>query len=371
VTVARPRKNSNPLRAASVSIRDVAERAGVSIATVSRAVNGIATVAPELAERVWSAVKEVGYVPNTLARALVSGRSHLLGLVVSEITNPFFPELVQQFENLAVEQGYEVFIGSTSYDSARTEALIRRMLQRGVDGVAVMTFGVEEGLIQKLVDRAFPLVFVDAGSDLPNVRLLKVDYGEGIREAIQHLAALGHRQIAFISGPLRMRSAVARRDAFLAAMAELGLTVPSEHMVEGTHTMEGGIRACEQLLGLSELPTAIVCSNDMTAIGVLHGLHRTSKAVPNEVSVIGFDDIHLAQFVLPPLTTVQMSCQHLAAAAIQALRASIEPDNPYSQQKEWHVPTHLVVRQSTSFPRGNSAEQAKASPDAHRSRVKH
>lgn len=349
----------------------MAQRAGVSIATVSRTVNGIATVAPVLAERVWAAIKDVGYVPNTQARALVSGRSHLLGLVVSEITNPFFPELVQEFENLAVEQGYEVFIGSTNYDTARTAALIRRMLQRSVDGIAIMTFGVEEELIQELAERAFPMVFVGAGPDKPNIRLLKVDYGEGIREAVQHLAALGHRQIAFISGPLLMRSAVARRDEFLKAMAELGLTVPNEHLVEGTHTMESGIKATEQLLRLSELPTAIVCSNDMTAIGVLHGLHRTTHSVPNDVSVVGFDDIHLAQFMLPPLTTVQMSCKHLASAAIQALRAGIEPDNIHTPQKEWPIPTRLVVRQSSAFPRGSLPAMAKAKPAARRAPAKH
>lgn len=366
----RPRKTSNPLRAASVSIRDVAQRAGVSIATVSRAVNGISTVAPELAQRVWEAIKEVGYVPNTQARALVSGRSHLLGLVVSEITNPFFPELVQEFENLAVEQGYEVFVGSTNYDAVRTESLIRRMLQRGVDGVAIMTFGIEEELIQKLVERAFPLVFVDAGPNMPNIRVLKVDYGEGIREAVQHLAALGHRRIAFITGPLQMRSAVARRDAFLSAMAELGVTVPLEHVLEGTHTMEGGIKATEQLMQLAELPTAVLCSNDMTAIGVLHGLHRTTHSVPNDVSVVGFDDVHLAQFMLPPLTTVQMSCKHLAAAAVHALRAGIEADSPHAQQREWPIPTKLVVRQSTSFPRGSLPALANAKP-ARRGSVKH
>ncbi|HEY2467680.1 MAG TPA: LacI family DNA-binding transcriptional regulator [Terracidiphilus sp.] len=359
------------MRAANASIRDVAQRAGVSIATVSRTVNGISTVASELAERVWAAVREVGYVPNTQARALVSGRSRLLGLVVSEITNPFFPELVQEFENIAVEQGYEVFIGSTNYDTVRTEALIRRMLQRSVDGVAIMTFGIEEELIQKLVERAFPLVFVDAGPNLPNIRVLKVDYGEGIHEAVQHLAALGHRQIAFISGPLQMRSAVARRDAFLSAMAELGLTVPKEHLVEGTHTMEGGIKATEQLLKLPDLPTAVLCSNDMTAIGVLHGLHRTTHSVPNEVSVVGFDDIHLTQFMLPPLTTIQMSCRNLAAAAVQALRAGIEPDNMHSLQREWQIPTKLVVRQSTSFPRGSLPALAKAKPAARRSATKH
>lgn len=365
-----PRKNPNRLHAASASIRDVAQRAGVSIATASRAVNGISTVAPELAERVWGAIKELGYVPNTQARALVSGRSHMLGMVVSDITNPFFPELVQEFENLAVEQGYEVFVGSTNCDPARTEALIRRMLQRNVDGVAIMTFRIEEDLIKQLVEHAFPMVFVDAGPDLPNIRVLKVDYDEGIREAVQHLAALGHRRIAFISGPLQIRSAVARRDAFLKSMAELGLKVPSAHIVEGTHTMEGGIKATEQLAALAKLPTAIVCSNDLTAIGVLHGLHRSANTVPNDISVVGFGDIHLAQFMLPPLTTVQLSCKHLAAAAVQALRAGIEPEHFNGQQKEWHIPTRLVVRQSTSFPRGSLPALANTKPAARRASLK-
>jgi LacI family transcriptional regulator len=344
-----------------VSIRDVARRAGVSIATVSRAVNGISTVAPELAERVWGAIKEVGYLPNTQARALVSGRSHMLGLVVSEITNPFFPELVQEFENFAVEQGYEVFIGSTNYDPVRTEMLIRRMLQRNVDGVAIMTFGIEQELIQKLVERAFPLVFVDAGPDMPNIRVLKVDYQQGIREAIKHLASLGHRQIAFISGPLQMRSAVARRDAFVTSMAEFGFNVSPEHVVEGNHTMEGGIKATDHLLKSKILPTAIVCSNDMTAIGVLHGLHRT-HVVPSDISVVGFDDIHLAQFMLPPLTTIRMSCRQLATAAVEALRSAIEPNHAKAQQKEWPISTQVVVRQSTSSPRVSVPAQAKGRP---------
>ena len=335
-----------------MSIRDVAIRAGVSIATVSRAVNRISTVDPDLAKRVWRAIDEVGYLPNIQARSLVSGCSRMLGLIVSEITNPFFPELVQEFENLAVAQGYEVLIGSTNYEPARTESLIRRLLQRNVDGVAVMTFGIEEDLVRKLVEREFPLVFVDAGPDLPNIRVLKVNYGEGIHQAVQHLAALGHRSIAFITGPLRLRSAVARRDAFLKSMAELGLVVPAEHIVEGDHTMEGGMRSIEHLTALPELPTAVLCSNDMTAIGVLHGLFRTTHSVPQDISVVGFDDIHLAQFMLPPLTTVQMSCKDLAEAAVEALRAGVERDHPNAAKMEWRIPTRLVVRQSSAFPRG-------------------
>lgn len=362
-SVSNPRNNpSDRRRPGTVSIRDVAQRAGVSIATVSRTVNRIPTVNPELAERVWKAIEEVGYLPNTQARALVSGRSHMLGLIVSEITNPFFPELIQEFENLAVAQGYEVLIGSTNYDPARTESLMRRLLQRNVDGVAVMTFGIEEDLVQRLVEREFPLVFVDAGPDLPNIHVLKVDYAEGIRQSVQHLAALGHRNIAFISGPLSQRSPTARRDAFLKSMAELGLRVPPEHMVEGNHTMEGGIVAMEKLIALDTLPTAVMCSNDMTAIGALHALYRTTHRVPEDISVIGFDDIHLAQFMLPPLTTVQMSCKDLASAAVEALRAGIEPDHPKARRKEWEIPTRLVVRQSTAFPRGSLPARMQGAP---------
>lgn len=356
--------NSPQKRRATVNIHDVAKRARVSIATVSRVVNGISTVDPELAKRVWKAVNEVGYVPNTQARALVSGRSRILGLIVSEITNPFFPELVQEFENLAVAQGYEVMIGSTSYDPARTESLVRRMLQRNVDGVAVMTFGIEEELVRKLVDQGYPLVFVDAGPELPNVRLLKVNYYEGIREAVQHLAALGHRQIAYISGPLQMRTAATRRNAFRKAMAELGLMVPAAAMVEGRHTMGSGKAAMEYLLKTAGLPTAVICSNDMTAIGALHALDETPHTVPKDISVVGFDDIHLAQFMLPPLTTVQMSCRDLAAAAVEALRAGIEPGHPKAAQREWPIHTRLVVRRSTDFPRGSLPARSKTAGES-------
>ena len=357
-------------RRSTANIHDVAKRARVSIATVSRVVNRVSTVDPVLANRVRKAVEEIGYQPNPQARALVSGRSHILGLIVSDLTNPFFPELVQEFENLAVAQGYEVMIGSTSNDPERTESLIRRLLQRRVDGVAVMTFGIEEDQVHKMVEQDVSLVFSDAGPERSNVRVLKVNYGEGIREAVQHLAALGHRRISFISGPLRMRTAVTRRDAFCKSMTELGLNVPLAYIVEGDHTMEGGKAAMEKLIAPADLPTAVICSNDMTAIGVLHALDETTLKVPADISVVGFDDIHLAQFMLPPLTTVQMSCKELATAAVLALRAGIEPDHPQFAQKEWPVATRLVVRRSTGFPRGTLPAMGKATVGQRRTPAK-
>ena len=227
--MSRPRKVEKKHRRASANIHDVAKRARVSIATVSRAVNRLPTVDPELAKRVWKAVDEVGYVPNTQARALVSGRSRMLGLIVSEITNPFFPELVQEFENLAVAQGYEVMIGPTNYEAARTESLIRRMLQRNVDGVAVMTFGIEEELVEKLVEHEFPLVFVDAGPELPNIRVLKSELRRGDSRGS---AASWPRSAIAASHSLPARCACARLlhtpRCIPQSMAELGLTCAGE-----------------------------------------------------------------------------------------------------------------------------------------------
>src|SRR5579884_3197844 len=160
----------------SMDIREIASRAKVSTATVSRTLNNIPTVDPRLARRVWKVVNEVGYFPNKLASGLVSGKSRVFGLIVSEITNPFFPEIVQTFENLAVQNNYEILLTSTVHDPKRMELAVRRMLERRVDGVAILTFGMEDSLIEDLHFRKVPLVFVDVGPDLPRVSNISINY---------------------------------------------------------------------------------------------------------------------------------------------------------------------------------------------------
>ena len=329
-------------------IHAVARLARVSIATVSRTINNVATVDPRLAQRVWKAIDELGYSPNTQARALVSGRSRLLGLIVSEITNPFFPELIQGFEDVAVENGYEILISSTNYEPQRMELCIQRMLERKVDGVAVMTFGIEAPLLDRLAQRNIPLVFVDVSPTGPLFSTIEVDYYHGIREGVQHLAVLGHRSIGFISGGLHLHSARARKEAFLRAMNEVGLTPDPKWLREGDHTLEGGISTMGQILADTDRPSAMMTSNDMTAIGVLHALYRTGARVPEDMSVIGFDDVNFAQFTLPPLTSVQMSRRELARCAVLALRDHLEP-HTRSISARYKVQTRLTVRQSTGL----------------------
>jgi DNA-binding LacI/PurR family transcriptional regulator len=345
-------KNGRPWAAekpAKLDIRTVARVANVSIATVSRTINRLSTVNPKMAKRVWDAIEKLDYFPNTQARALVSGRSRLLGLIVSEITNPFFPELIQRFEDIAVEHGYEILISSTNYDPRRMSLCIRRMLERRAEGVAVMTFGVEKPLLEQLAERNVPLVFVDVGPERPGISLLRVDYHHGIRQGVQHLAVLGHREIAFISGPRRLHSAQSRQKAFTGSLEECGIRLNPAWIVEGDHTMEGGIDAMHRLLQ-GRVPTAVMCSNDMTAIGVLHKLYRAGLRVPDDLSVIGFDDIHMAQVTIPPLTTIQMSCFELAQAAVTALRSHVEEGA--EPKRSYKIDTQLVVRESTGFPKG-------------------
>jgi LacI family transcriptional regulator len=335
-----------------MDIREIARRAKVSTATVSRAINRVPTVDPQLAKRVWKVVDELGYYPNTQARALVSGRSRIFGLIVSEITNPFFPEIVQTFENLAVENNYEILLTSTVHDPKRMESSVRRMIERRVDGVAILTFGMEDNLIEHLRFRNVPLVFVDVGPDVRGIVNIRIHYQNGIRQAVQHLAALRHTRIAFVSGPLHLKSALARRDAFKACMTEIGLS--PDLIVVGDHRMEGGMRAFLELSSLSEPPTAVLCSNDMTAIGLMREAYERNIKIPDELSVVGFDDIRLAEFTTPPLTTVQMSQKELARIAFEALLNEVECDPASREHHEYELNTSLVLRRSTALAATNN-----------------
>lgn len=333
-----------------MNIREIAKRAKVSVATVSRTINRVETVDPLLAQRVWRVVDELNYYPNTQARALVSGRSRMFGLIISEITNPFFPEIIQAFEDMAVQHGYEILLASTVNDPKRTEISVRRMIERQVDGVAVITFGTEEAV---LVDdpkfRNTPLVFVDVGPPTPLVSNIKIDYLHGIRQAVQHIAALRHRRIAFISGPLQLKSAAARLEAFRISMREIGLEPEPGLIVEGDHTIEGGMKAMATLIESPYPPTAVICSNDMTALGVMRECDEQAIEIPKSLSVVGYDDIRLARFMLPPLTTIRMSQTELARIAFTALLAEVQRAIPSENGTEYRLETELILRASTAL----------------------
>lgn len=329
-----------------MNIKEVAEVARVSTATVSRTINGSDLVKPRTAAKIWRIVRELGYYPSTQARALASGKSRILGLIISDIVNPFFPELVKSFEFAATRHGYEVIIGNTDYNPDRMATCVRRMIERQADAVAILTSEIERHLIDELSRRKVPIVFLDVGKPRPLMSNISVDYGEGIREAVRHIVSLGHKRIGFIAGPHNLKSARTRRIAFLKCISQCGIKNDQRIVVEGSHKVDGGDRAMTQMLSLSDPPTAVLASNDLTAIGAMRAITRARLRVPDDISLIGFDDIELSLCTQPPLTTIRLSRIDLGQKAFDALYGNLSGES--TMGKEIKVSTSLILRQSTA-----------------------
>jgi DNA-binding LacI/PurR family transcriptional regulator len=335
-----------------MKIHEVARRARVSTATVSRTINNPSLVNPKTATRVWKAIEDLRYYPNTQARSLVSGRSRILGLIVSDITNPFFPELIKGFEDVAIQHGYEILISSTNYDSARMAICVRRMLERKVEGVAIMTSEMDKHLVDQFANRNVPMVFLDVGPEGDRIGNIVVDYAMGVNEAVDHLLSLGHRRIGFIGGPPGLKSARIRRVAFLRSLRHYGIGREACLVEAGDHTVDGGLAAMTRMLESKCTATAMLASNDLTAIGMMRAVRRAGLIVPDDISIVGFDDIRLAEFTEPPLTTVRLSRQELAERAFHGLLSNLDALPKRSETRaetrsENKVETHLVVRETT------------------------
>lgn len=329
------------------SIKEVAHEAGVSTATVSHVINNTRYVSDEVRVRVVRAIESCRYYPNAHARSLASGRSKIIGLVISDIANPFFPELVKSIEETAFERGYDVVLSNTNYDTERTSHYVRRFIERKVAGVAVMTSEMSKELIEELAHRQVPVVFLDVGEAGRQMSNLRVDYEEGIKQAILHLVAFGHRRIAYISGRTDIRSSKRRLEAFEQTMQQLFPEAP-KLIYYGNFKIEGGRRAANEILATQtgNLPTAVVAANDLTAIGAIGEFEAAGLNVPRDVSVVGFDDIDFAVLTKPPLTTINLPRNELGRRAVEMLLKIL--DNPQELGAEIRVPTNLVIRQSTA-----------------------
>lgn len=345
-------------RRARITLHEIAQRASVSIATVSRTINCISSVDPSLAKRVRKAIEQIGYYPNTHARALVSGCSRIFGLMVSETISPFFPEIVQTFENLGFQNNYEIFLGSIACDPRQTEVAVRRMLERQVEGVAILSFGNEDGLVKAFGRRNVPVVVLDIESLAPPLRTVCIDYQSGTRQAVQHLAALGHVRIALITGPTCLKTTITRRVAVQECMKEIGLEIPPQLLMEGDHTLEAGMKAMSVLAALPDRPSAVLCLNDMTAIGVMRAGLEFAFRIPRDLSVVGFDDIRMAQFTVPPLTTIQIPPVEIAKKAFRALLDFVEPECNQPSHQDYVIKTNLVLRGSTALAPGRARNRA-------------
>ena len=327
-----------------MDILAVARRARVSTATVSRVINSSGKVREDTAARVRLAIDELRYVVNVNARILRSGRSNLYGLLISDVRNPFFPDLIEHFESLANQHQIDVTFANTGYSEDRLLASVRRLIERGVDGLAIMTSEVSPPAIKKIRETNTPVVFLNQPSVIGDFHNITVDYVKGFRDAVDHLKMLGHRRIGFVAGPRSLGSAVRRKKAFLAALKSCGLSFNDQWLFEGDHKISGGQYAAERLFSMAKPPTAVICSNDLTAVGLLHTAHRIGKQIPLELSLVGFDDLFLTEVVQPALTTLHLSRREIATTAFFALQAKGEP--PVGRRTSVILP-RLVIRAST------------------------
>jgi DNA-binding LacI/PurR family transcriptional regulator len=325
------------------SIRDVARHAGVSTATVARVLSGRTPVSDDLAARVKRAVAELRYVPNGVARSLSRGRTHLLGLLVSDIANPFSAQVARGLEDEAARSGYHVLVGSTDFDPDRESELLASFAARTVDAVALLSSSGATEAMRRLQDTQMPLVFVDRRP------VIRTDNLTAAHDAIGYLIGLGHRDLAMISGPAIFTTASQRLQGFRVACQEAGLAVREECVREGFLGVEGGYQATREVLALRPRPTALFSFNNMLAVGALRALREASVAVPGDLSLITFDDMDLFPFVDPPITAIAQPAYQIGAEAARALISMLSGDQ--FVPREVVLPTVFRSRSSCAPPR--------------------
>jgi DNA-binding LacI/PurR family transcriptional regulator len=333
-------------------IKDVAQEAGVSTATVSHVINETKYVSDDTRQKVQKAIEKLNFYPNAHARSLASGRSNIIGLLVSDISNPFFPELIKSIEAAAFEHGYNLMLFNTNYDAKRAADYVRRLIELKVAGVALMTAELEPALIEELQKKEVRAVFNDLGAVTEHMSNIVLDYAAGIEEAVRHLVSLGHQRIVHIAGSSRIRSGNIRREAFIDSMKRHVPEIEEPMVFEGDFRFESGRMAATEILDLEILPTAIVAANDMMALGAMQELKANGLTIPRDISIVGFDDIAFASLAEPPLTTVCSPRVEIGRRAIEALMTTIE--RPNQSGVEIRIPTYLISRKSTAPPRKDS-----------------
>jgi LacI family transcriptional regulator len=334
-------------KAATVTIRDVALRAGVSTATVSRVLAGVGNPRPDVAAAVVAAAGALDYRPSGVARSLRMKRTRTLGLIITDIQNPFFPELVQAADLAARGWGYSILLGSAAYDEQRAMHYLDLMVDHRVDGMIIASSQLSQSSWRWLATSPVPVVVVNADPPSLPVTVISSDNVGGGRQAAEHLVGLGHRRIAYIRGSATFSADVPRTQGFMAACREAGLREEDIHELRGDGQLEGGERAVRELLDRGSDVTAIGCYNDITAIGAMRALRTAGKRVPADVSVVGCDDIAAAMWVVPALTTVAQQKSDMGRLAVEHLAATLAGADHAAAPQTICLPMVLREREST------------------------
>ncbi len=330
----------------AISIKDVARAAQVSYSTVSRALADSPRVKPETREKIQRLAAEMGYYPSVAARSLVTQRSQTIGLVATTITDLFQAEVIQFIEETAQRHHYSVILSHSGKDSERELAELQALRERHVDGIILISVRSDGEYATIVRGTKIPVVFLN------NVRtdecgcFVCVDNLAGGRVATEHLLGLGHRRIAYITGPIIEWDNAERYKGYLQALAEQGVAPDPGWVVRGDSESKGGTEAMRHILALPHRPTAVFCYNDATALGAMRAAHAAGLRIPDDLSIVGFDDIDLSPHFEPPLTTIAQPKQTMGTRAVEMILALLRDEGPV---EDCVLPGRLVVRESTGI----------------------
>ncbi len=340
----------------SITIKDVAKQAGVSHSTVSRALHDSPLISEATVERIRQIANEMGYFPSATARSLRTNRSHALGVIVSNIDDPFFSEILQGIEEMAQENGYSMLMAASQRDPEREQVIVQDMRERHVDGLIICSTSFSAKQRHKLLEYGIPIVMVNNQAAEEYRYSIYHDDVDGSRQATQHLINLGHQHIAYLGNSLSGRTTLDRLTGFRQEMDAAGLPIPAEyiHEVPGGRA-EDGLASLDHFINLLQPPTAIFCFNDMLAIGLLNGLQMAGIRVPEDISVVGFDNIVFSAYTNPPLTTLDQPKRYIGAEAARLILGLLNPlaDEEFPKMKIQRLKGNLLIRQSTASPREN------------------
>lgn len=342
-----------------IKIGDVARAAGVSNSTVSRVLKGQKKhMRPETRERVLRAIEELGYRPNQVARGLVTGQTHTIGVVIPDVSNPFFGPAIKGCEDILFENGYSIFLCNTNENVDREKYYLDLLVSRSVDALAVWGSRVLSDELEALVGDNIPLVTVELSHEpsSPNHICINIDNEDGAKAATQHLIEQGYRRIAHLSGPVGRITGQRRLSGYQKALEENGLEFDPVLVEKEKPSIRGGYQAMLNLFK-SQSPDAVFCYNDLMAVGAIIAAQQLDLNVPNDLAVVGFDDITLASLITPPLTTIQIPQYELGKLTGELLLKYLQ-DGELHERSIW-LPVELQVRAS-SVKRPFTKEQRQA-----------
>lgn len=326
------------------TIKEVARRAGVSIATVSRVLNDSSLVQPETKDHVWKIARELRYSPNTAARALSTRRTDTLGILLPDLYGEFFSEVIRGMDTTARRYKYHLFISSSHNSKTEIETAVRLMSGR-VDGLIIMSPHIDASSLYSNLPGGVPVVLLNCHVEDGNFDAINIDNYRGAFDAVKHLAQHGHSRIAIITGTQRNIDAKERLRGYQDALEECGISYSPTLVYHGDFTEASAYRATLEIIEMNPRPTAIFASNDTMAIGALSALRVKNVSVPSDIALAGFDDIPVAAYLTPSLTTVRVNISELGVRAVETLLDAVMKKRRH-EKRQLLMETSLVVRES-------------------------